>query len=73
MAKNKLLTFYRKNSILDFNCQPLGRVPICFMSVGPHGPEQVLSHFEGEGGVCKVYSRKDPNIDGKRAMSSIIW
>ena len=21
--------------ILDFNCQPLRRVPICFMSVGP--------------------------------------
>ena len=25
--------------ILDFNCQPLGRVPICFMSVGPYGPK----------------------------------
>ena len=36
--------------ILDFNCQPLGRVPICFMSVGPYGPGGVLSHFEGEGG-----------------------
>ena len=35
--------------ILDFNCQPLGMVPICFMSVGPYGPGGVLSHFEGGG------------------------
>ena len=46
--------------ILDFNCQPLGRVPICFMSVGPYGPGGVLSLFEGGEGVPKVFSRKDP-------------
>ena len=45
--------------ILDFNCQPLRRVPFCFMSVGPYGPGGVLFHFEGERGVPKVYSRKD--------------
>ena len=37
--------------ILDFNCQPLGRVPICFMSVGPYGPGGVLLHLEGRGGL----------------------
>ena len=32
----------QKNSfILDFNCQPLRRVPICFVSVGPYGPRGV--------------------------------
>ena len=38
--------------ILDFNCQPLGRVLICFMSVGPS--------ISMGGGVPKVYSRKYP-------------
>ena len=48
--------------ILDFNCQPLRRVPICFMSVGPYGPGGVLGNFEGGDGrgVPKVFSRKDP-------------
>ena len=31
----------------NFNCQPLGRVQICFMSVGPYRPGGVLSRFEG--------------------------
>ena len=48
-----------KNSlILDFNCQPLRRVPICFMSVGPYRPGGVLSRFQS----VLVYSRKDPNV-----------
>ena len=38
-------------------CQPLGRVPICFTSVGPYGPGGVLSHFEGGrmGGLQGVF------------------
>ena len=33
--------------ILDFNCQPLGRVPICFMSVGPYGPGTQCFRYKG--------------------------
>ena len=35
------------------------------MSGGPYGPGGVLSDFGGggEGGVPKVYSRRDPNFD----------
>ena len=40
---------WQNSLILDFNCQPLRRVPFCFMSVGPYGPGGVLSHFEGGG------------------------
>ena len=48
------LEIAQNSLILDFNCQPLRRVPICFMSVGPYGPGGVLG---------KVFSRKDPMRD----------
>ena len=40
------LEIAQNSLILDFNCQPLRRVPICFMSVGPYGPGGVLGNFE---------------------------
>ena len=58
----------RQNSlVLDFYSQHLKRVPVVFVSGGPYGPGGVLSIFEGgEGGVPKVFSRKDPTIVNPR-------
>ena len=41
--------------ILDFNCQPLRKVLICFMSVGPYGPGGVLVDFEGGRGPQSLF------------------
>ena len=60
--ENPPLKIGQNSLILDFNCQPLRRVPFCFMSVGPYGPGGVLSDFEGGVGVPKVYNRTDPVI-----------
>ena len=38
--------------ILDFNCQPLGRVPICFMSVAPK--KSILARKLGKQGLSST-------------------
>ena len=69
--------------ILDFNCQPLRRVPFCFMSVGPYGPGGVLSHFEGGGSPKCILGKTHPTAslgcnrvsNGKthRCMAKVIY